>query len=384
MRATAAAALAPSTEAAHAALRAGLTAPDPQARVAALDGVTALPDGADLAAQAAAVPTEAVRARAAWMLASLKEADAVEKLTSDVTAGVRAEALRALASLDAHRASRLADHALSDPSLAVRLAALSALARGGDRARLVALAGGAGGDRWVALRAAVQLKDGATLAVIEAAAADPHAALRVAALNAAGELGERGQKIAQSLLGDRDLEVRLAAARALISAAGDSGAHKEAAQRVLLALNTPYRLEAADELARLGQPAGRRLLARPPVPPEASARRSALYGSGLARHRRPRARSSFPRRRRRRPSGRGAGAVCGAPPPLPALTVIPDARRQNRPDFLGQKEAQIRKQGTGNRRPETGNGQTSCCLFRLLPNQEKSGLFKLASLRTGD
>jgi HEAT repeat protein len=274
VRATAAAALATDVEAARAVLRQALSAPEPAARVAALDGVAPLADGGELAARAAGDPDEAVRARAAWILAGMKAAELVERLAADAAAGVRAEALRALSSFEPQRAAQLAEPLLADPSLAVRLSALSALARCGDRGRLLSLAGAA--DRWVALRAAVQLKDDAALAAVEKAAADPQASLRVAAVNAAGELGERGRKLAITLLADRDLEVRLAAARAVLSTGGE-----ETARRVLQsALRTPRRLEAADELARMGDADGRRALAEASHDADAATRRAAVAALG--------------------------------------------------------------------------------------------------------
>src|SRR5439155_1510976 len=82
------------------------------------------------------------------------------------------------------------ERALADPSLSVRLAALGAwarLARDEATPRLVALA--AASDRYLALRAAVQLarrgQATAALAAVRVAAGDPDPDVRAAAMNAA-------------------------------------------------------------------------------------------------------------------------------------------------------------------------------------------------------
>jgi HEAT repeat protein len=272
VRATAAAAMANDVELARGLLRSLLQSPVAEARVAALDGIRALSDGRELAEKATADADESVRARAAWMV---RAAEPLEKLLSDPTPGVRAEALRALANLDASRAAQAAEKLLSDAALAVRLAALSALVKHGDRERLLALAGG--DDRWVALRAAVQLKGHEAQTAVERAASDKHAALRVAAMNAAGELGDGGRALIRGHLGDADLEVRLAAARALLS----SGGAEDAARKILRsALGTDRKLDAADELARLGDGEGRRALAEAARANDPLMRRAAIASLG--------------------------------------------------------------------------------------------------------
>lgn len=272
VRATAAAAMANDVEIARGLLRSLLESPMAEARVAALDGIRALPDGRELAERATADRDESVRARAAWMV---RAAEPLEKLLADPTPGVRAEALRALANVDASRAAQAAEKLLSDAALSVRLAALSALVKHGDRDRLLALTGS--DDRWVALRAAVQLKGHEALSAVERAANDKHAALRVAAMNAAGELGDEGRALIRAHLADADLEVRLAAARALLS----SGGAEEAARKILRsALGTDHRLDAADELARLGDSEGRRTLVEAARANDAAIRRAAIASLG--------------------------------------------------------------------------------------------------------
>ncbi len=265
-------------------LRRLLDSGEAEARVTALDGVAALADGAAQAARLTHDAAEEVRARAAWMLALSRAPQAaarLEELLADREAGVRAEALRALSSLDARRAAAHAEQALADPSLAVRLAGLASLARAGaDRHRLLALTGGE--DRFVALRAAVQLdRSGASSVeaakVVADAAGDRHAVVRAAAMNAASQLGPRGRAICLQHLTDASVEVRLAAARGLLAAGGDGGGSSSAARRVLrAALGTPFRLDAADELARLGDAEGRRLLAAAARAPDAATRHAAL------------------------------------------------------------------------------------------------------------
>ncbi|MDB4965347.1 MAG: hypothetical protein JWN44_1036, partial [Myxococcales bacterium] len=71
-------------------------------------------------------------------------------------------------------------------------------------------------------------------------------------MNAAGELGSDGAELARAHLRDPDLDVRLAAARATLAGGG-----RDAALLVLVAaLGTPRRLDAADELARVGDARG--------------------------------------------------------------------------------------------------------------------------------
>ena len=258
VRATAAAALARATPLAADVLRHALDGDDAAARVIALDAIDTLPDAAARLARLAGDGDVRVRARVATALVQAKHPAAralLEKLLGDGDAGVRGQALAGLAALGDRGALGVVAQALDDPSLGVRLAALG---RGEVGDRLLALATPAtpGRDRFVALRAAVQLsragRGAAALPSVRAAAEDRDAAVRAAAMNAAGELGGDGVALARAHLRDPDLDVRLAAARATI-AAGE----RDAALPVLVsALGTPRRLDAADELARLGDPRG--------------------------------------------------------------------------------------------------------------------------------
>ena len=108
----------------------------------------------------------------------------------------------------------------------------------------------------MALRAAVQLsragREQAALDAVRAAADDRNPAVRAAAMNAAGELGRDGNALATAHLRDADVDVRLAAARAVIA----TGPRDAALPALVSALSTPRRLDAADELARLGDARG--------------------------------------------------------------------------------------------------------------------------------
>jgi HEAT repeat protein len=260
VRATAAAALARTTPPALEVLRALLDGADAAARVVAIDAIGALPDGRERLSRLAADPDLRVRARAATAIAQWKPAGAralLNTLLHDADAGVRGQALAAVATLGDRGVLGEVVQALDDPALGVRLAALGALVRLGRDAvgdRLLAL--GVGSDKYVALRAAVQLSHAgratAALAAVRAAADGGDAALRVAAMNAAGELGTSGAALALAHLGDGDLDVRLAAARAVVAV----GRHDAALPVLVSALSTSRRLDAADELARLGDRRG--------------------------------------------------------------------------------------------------------------------------------
>jgi HEAT repeat protein len=260
VRATAAVALVRETPLAVEALRAILDGADAEAKIIAIDAVGALPDGKTRLAVLACDGDLRVRARAATAIAELKPDGAralLDQLLRDADPGVRGQALAGLALYGDRSALDEIAAALEDPSLGVRLAALGALVRLGRDAvgeRLLAL--GSGRDRYVALRAAVQLsrlgRARAALPAVQSAADDRNPALRVAAMNAAGELGDAGGALAASHLRDPDLEVRLAAARALST----TRKGELAVPTLVGALATPRRLDAADELARLGDARG--------------------------------------------------------------------------------------------------------------------------------
>ncbi|MGZ3429072.1 MAG: HEAT repeat domain-containing protein [Polyangia bacterium] len=260
VRATAAVAMVRQTPPAADVLRAILDGSDAEAKVIAINAIGALGDGKARLAQLAADGDVRVRARVATAIAQWKPDGAralLGKLLHDDDAGVRGQALAGLALYGDHESLGDIAQALDDPSLGVRLSALGALVRlGRETAGRQLLALGAGSDRYLALRAAVQLsRNGraqAALAAVRAAADDRDVAVRAAAMNAAGELGSDGYTLAATHLRDADVDVRLAAARAVIA----TGRHDAALPALVSALATPRRLDAADELARLGDARG--------------------------------------------------------------------------------------------------------------------------------
>ncbi len=280
VRATAAVALVRQTPPAADVLRAILVGNDAAAKVIAIDAIGALDDGKASLAKLAADADVRVRARVATAIGQWKPDDAgalLGKLLHDPDAGVRGQALAGLALWGDSDALADVTQALDDPSLAVRLAALGALVHlGHDAIGTQLLALGSGSDRYVALRAAVQLgrsgRPQAALAAVRAAAAAREAAVRVAAMNAAGELGSDGYPVALAHLRDPDLDVRLAAARAAIA----TGHHEIALSTLAGALSTARRLDAADELARLGDARGLAVLQAAARSPDAGQRRAAL------------------------------------------------------------------------------------------------------------
>ena len=262
VRATAAVAMVRQTPAATEVLRAILDGDDADAKVIALDAIGALDDKGARLPRLAADRDARVRARSATAIAQWKPTDAralLGKLLHDDDAGVRGQALAGLALLGDRGALGDIATAFDDPSLGVRLSALGALVRLGRETagrQLLALAAGANNDRYVALRAAVQLsragRTQAALSAVRVAADDRDAAVRAAAMNAAGELGQDGYTLAAAHLSDAAVDVRLAAARAVIA----TGRRDAALPTLVGALATPRRLDAADELARLGDARG--------------------------------------------------------------------------------------------------------------------------------
>ena len=283
VRALAAVLLAPQAPEARQVLAAALKSSDPAARLIALDGIGYLDDLPALLTRLANDADPQVRARVASELGARNPRELVEtllrKLLSDGDAGVRAAAIRAVGVRGDRALSAEVERALEDPSLGTRLAALSAITRFGTSAsRLAAL--GSGADHYLALRAAVQLhrlgKLEQALAAVPTAAADRRPEVRAAAMNAAGELGPAGAALALPLLRDPDREVRFAAARALIAAGQPAAALPFLIAAVSTQPALPFALDAADELARLGNPLGRATLERALGSADAFERRRAV------------------------------------------------------------------------------------------------------------
>lgn len=234
---------------------------DPEARRIAIDGV-AKKIGKLMAEDLERAVTDKdarVRRVAARWLGQIKDADAVAVLTrhlkSDPDESVRAASATALARIGIGNLESLATDALKDKALAVRIAAVDLLeaAKRPDRLQQVATSDA---DPMVAVEAAIALED-RTLAkaAIDKAIAAEGWTLRAGAVNvAARALGKDGAvALARQLLADKELGVRLAAARVL-SHAGD----KPAAAAVFVeALGAPdFALSAAGDLAEQGDARG--------------------------------------------------------------------------------------------------------------------------------
>lgn len=230
--------------------------------------------------------------RGAAVTAVARYADAGERAQlvaiaqKDAAGSVRALALRGLSRHDPAALVDLARRAVTgDHYLGARLAAIDLLAAGARagsapaRAALAELA--AQPDLEVAIpAAAASLRSGGPAAAAEAlfgrAMDDARWTARAAALNAASacprvpalKLGGRG-------LADRRAEVRLAAARLLISLGPTREARAEL-ERDLTASDALVRVDAATDLARLGDPRGLATLARLARSPSAEVRAAAV------------------------------------------------------------------------------------------------------------
>lgn len=194
------------------------------------------------------------------------------KLLGDKDKGVRTRAAAAIGSLGAAAGVKPLKRALGDHHLGVRLAALLALSLidpVGSKPQLRRVAGGE--ELLTALRAGVALaklgEDQPVLDSIAKGLVDRRAALRAAGCNAASSVKSRvAARLVKRALRDPQPEVRMAAARAMIS-----HGKKDSAVRTALALQretcgavTPDQqrlcLQAAELLAGAGHPTGMRLL----------------------------------------------------------------------------------------------------------------------------
>ena len=226
-----------------------------------------------------------VRARVATAIAQLKPDDAralLDKLLHDDDAGVRGQALAGLALFgDRGALGEIGERARG--SLARRAAggARRAGAPGARRRRqqLLALGSGPHADKIVTSRCAPRCScrapdsGSAALPAVRAAAEDRDPALRAAAMNAAGELGRDGYALATAHL-RRSRRRRAPGRRAR------RHRHRRATTSpcppLVGALATPRRLDAADELARLGDARGLARADRRRAPTDAHERRAAL------------------------------------------------------------------------------------------------------------
>jgi HEAT repeat protein len=278
---------------------------DEVVRAAAAGAVlTGHPDAPAVLAASLRSPSAEARALAVTALGTKLGAPAAGDLRAawaDPDAGVRAAAIAAVTPFaedeDRRRAAALAAHdpsglvrvralalvgasdvdtaraALADPDLGVRLAAVAAVWRLlGDRAGpILAPLAAPGGDAIVRLHAARLVGD--LPAAVAAAATSPDWTVRAAAANAVADL--RAASPLGALAADRIPAVALAAARALIRV----GRLDEARPPLVsgLALTDAHlRLDAAADLARIGDARGTAALSALAVHPDPAIRAAAL------------------------------------------------------------------------------------------------------------
>lgn len=271
VRATAAVAILRGHPDAPAILQDSLSSESPEARVVALEGLSrkvgrhARVNYLD----AARDPDERVRAAAVRALGAHGDAADAAILSRlavrDPSGPVRAAALRALSALDPRGRAPLAREALGDRYLGARLAALELLTKsaGADLDRDLRTAA-AGPDPYVALRAGVILARRGDrrpgFAALERALSHASWPVRAAALNAVAEIAdESAASLARPLGADAEPGVRLAVARALERAGRAAEAIPILAAALALEDET-WRLGAATDLARIGDPRGSQAL----------------------------------------------------------------------------------------------------------------------------
>jgi HEAT repeat protein len=207
---------------------------------------------------AASDPDPRVRHAAIRWLGQIKDKDAVALLTrrmKDPDESVRAAAATSLAQIGAGNLPALAKQALADRALAVRLAGLELVVAAKQTPTLVALAE-SDPDPMVASEAAILAKRPDLAArALDRAVADDRWSIRAGAANlSVRALGkEKGTELARRLVGDKELAVRLAAARVL----AHNGDKAAAAAVFIEALANPdLVLQAATDLAEQGDPRG--------------------------------------------------------------------------------------------------------------------------------
>jgi HEAT repeat protein len=208
--------------------------------------------------KAANDPDAQVRRAALAALGQMKDADAVEVCTrrlKDPDDSVRAAAATALARIGIGNLEELGKRALADKALAVRLAGIELLAAAHRDDELAALADDA--DPLVGITAAIAVKKshpGLAAKPLERALTAQEWTVRAGAANlAVSAVGrEAGLAYAQRLTKDAELGVRLAAARVLAHAGDAAGARAIFAS----ALESPQGIQAAADLAALGDPQG--------------------------------------------------------------------------------------------------------------------------------
>ena len=240
-----------------------LKADDPEARRIAVDGVgkkVGKLAAADLEKAAADVDPRVRRAALYW-LGHIKDVDAVALFAQrlhDEDDGVRAAAARAMAAVGIGNLEGFGKTAVADKALAVRLAGIELLVAAHAESALVALASDA--DPMVAIQAAIAVGDkhDLALAAVARALASPEWTIRAGTANLlVRALGKaNGVAAARKLTEDKELGVRLAAARVL----AHNGDPATAATVFAAALATDdaddHAAQAAADLAALGDPRG--------------------------------------------------------------------------------------------------------------------------------
>lgn len=197
----------------------------------------------------------------------------------DAADNVRAAALRALASRKHKRVLAVAEKALQDRFVGVRLAALDIVTQWPKRHRDTLSRLARSPDAFVSLRASVALqKRGDTVPIqpLQLALAHAQWSVRVAALNAIAELLSEREAIGmlKPLVIDQRVEVRLAAARVLMRFGRTSRARAILVSALDDARDEP-RVQAAIDLLRMNDQAGREALIRLSASPSVATRRQA-------------------------------------------------------------------------------------------------------------
>jgi HEAT repeat protein len=266
-----------------------LRSEDPEARRIAVDGVGR--KVGELAVidlhKAATDPDPGVRRAAFRWLAHIKDREAApifERNLRHPDESVRAAAASALAKLRVGDLAAYARRALADKALAVRLAGIELLVAAKRTDELAAIAQGEA-DPMVAAEAALVIRrdDLAAAALAKAAASDRWTIRAGAANTAVRALGKRDTiAFARKLMTDPEVGVRLAAARALVSAGDKAGAVAIFEQ----ALTTDAALSAATDLARMNHARGVSVLSEATRDPKATPDQRAAAAAAHATARR--------------------------------------------------------------------------------------------------
>lgn len=237
-----------------------LRSEDPEARRIAIEGIAKKVGtlaAVDLQKAAADVDSRVRRAAIRW-LGMLKDKGAISVLTrrmKDPDEAVRAAAATSIAQIGVGNLAAFGKQALADRALAVRLAGIE-LYEAANRMDVLAQLAETDPDPMVATEAAIAAKrpDLAATA-IDRALTDERWTIRAGAANlAVRAIGtERGVAIARRLLADKELGVRLAAARVLAHGGDKPGAAVVFAEALG---SEDFMLQAASDLAAQNDPRG--------------------------------------------------------------------------------------------------------------------------------